>query len=309
MRATTQEFFDVLQLLVAVGADLDHMDHQGNSVLMLSSNDALSVALVWVGAKTYYFEKKFRKRALAMVAANGCCEAMDAIIARDSPDQDYIDRSLHSAALKLSYDSSEHDMTGIFRLVSVYGACVNRCGTLSRCVDRNPYVLSELIRHGADRCMMTWDWQRGKRNTAVHRVAESQDLEVFQALIYGLSPVELDVRDEVGCTPLMTLLSERLSSVGYLRQRFDWLVARGASCLPFDNKGRRVLDTLWGRRQPFRALIKGRVKEENWVKRRGFVFLRKRGISAEDGGEDDFLVLEVAFLAEFGVFKTIVGFL
>lgn len=42
------------------------------------------------------------------------------------------------------------------------------------------------------------------------------------------------MRDEFGCTPLMTLLSEKLASVEYLRQRFDWLVGRGASYLPFD---------------------------------------------------------------------------
>ena len=170
-------------------------------------------------------------------------------------------------------------------------------------------MVSVLISLGADRSARTWDWQRGLRNTAVHRAADCNDLGVLQALVYGLSPAELDVKDEFGNTPLMTLLSERLSSVGYLRQRFDWLVGRGASCLPFDNNGKRVSEKLWGRRQPFLALIEARVKEENWFKRRGFVFLRKRGISAEDGGEDDYLVLEVAFLAEFGVFKNILGFL
>ncbi|CAM9259702.1 unnamed protein product [Hapterophycus canaliculatus] len=61
-----RNFLCMLQLYAAVGGNLDHMDHQGNYLLMWTSNDALGVALVWAGASTYYFRKRFRKRALAM---------------------------------------------------------------------------------------------------------------------------------------------------------------------------------------------------------------------------------------------------
>lgn len=115
--------------------------------------------------------------------------------------------------------------------------------------------------------------------------------------------------DEFGCTPLMTLLNEGVASEEYIRQRFDWLVGRGASCLPFDDNGRRVSETLWGKKKPFRNLIAARVREENWVKRRDFILLRKRGVDADDGDEDDSLMMEVASLMEFGVCKNIVEFL
>lgn len=115
--------------------------------------------------------------------------------------------------------------------------------------------------------------------------------------------------DEFGCTPLMTLLSESVASEDYLRQRFDWLVGRSASCFPSDQSGGRVSQTLWGKRQPFRDLIAARVCEENWGKRRGFVLLRKRGVDADDEDDADSLVLGVAFLPEFGVFKNIVEFI
>lgn len=36
--------------------------------------------------------------------------------------------------------------------------------------------------------------------------------------------------------------------------------------------------------------------------------MRKRGVDADDGDEDDSLVMEVASLVEFGVFKNIVDF-
>lgn len=43
---------------------------------------------------------------------------------------------------------------------------------------------------------------------------------------------ELSVRDEFGCTPLMTLLSEGVASEEYLLPRFDWLVGvRGSHAM------------------------------------------------------------------------------
>lgn len=80
----------------------------------------------------------------------------------------------------------------------------------------------------------------------------------------------------------------------------------GASCLPFDDSGRRVSGTFWGQRQPFRGLIAARVCEKNWVKRRRYILLRKRGVDADDGDDGDRRVLEVAFLAEFGVLQNII---
>lgn len=309
--ASVADFLPILQLYEAIGGDLDHKDREGNSVLMRTPNDALGTALVSAGASTHYCYQRVCKRALAVAAAKGCTGTVDAIVARDSPHQDFVDRSFNTAVQQLSCQAHVQDVSGIQRLVHAYGADVNRSGTLANCVDRNPFVVSALISLGANRTMLVWDWPRGLRNTALHRVAECHFPQVFQALALDVSPEEWNVRDEFGCTPLMTLLSERVVSEQYLRPRFDWLMGRGASCLPFDVDGKRVSETLWGKRQPFRGLIATRVRDENWAKRRGFILLRKRGVDADDGdgGDDDRLVLGVAFLAEFGVFQNIVGFL
>ncbi|CAN0413282.1 unnamed protein product [Ectocarpus sp. 8 AP-2014] len=306
--ASADDFLRVLKLYGAIGGDLNHRDREGNSLLMRNPNDNLGMALIWAGASAYYSHNGVWKRGLSVAAAKGCLGTMRAIVARDGPDQEFVDRSLNAAALQLSNDRHEQDMSGMQALVDVYGANVNRCGTLANCVNRNPLVVSALISLGADRTRFVWDWERGLRNTALHRVAETHSSIVFQALAQNLSPEEWSVRDEFGFTPMMTLLSEETASEDYLRLRFDWLVGRGASCLPFDDGGRRVSGTFWGQRQPFRGLIAARVCEENWAKRRGFILLRKRGVDADEGDDGDRLVLEVAFLAEFGVFQNIVGF-
>lgn len=86
-------------------------------MLMWTSNDALGVALVGVGAATNHFRKQCRKRALAMAAVHNCYRTMKAIVARDYPDLEFIDRSFHSAALPLSGDRQVQDMLGLYRLV------------------------------------------------------------------------------------------------------------------------------------------------------------------------------------------------
>lgn len=60
-----------------------------------------------------------------MAAAKGCRGTIKAIVARDAPDQDFVEISLNAAALQLSNARHEQDMPGIQRLVDVYGASVN----------------------------------------------------------------------------------------------------------------------------------------------------------------------------------------
>lgn len=86
-------------------------------MLMWTSNDALGMELVRVGAATKFFIKRFRKRALAMVAVHSCYRIMEATVARDFPDQKFIDRSFRPAALPLSGDIQVLDMLGALRRV------------------------------------------------------------------------------------------------------------------------------------------------------------------------------------------------
>ncbi|CAM9639053.1 unnamed protein product [Ectocarpus sp. 8 AP-2014] len=147
--ACAGDFLTVLQLYEAIGGDLDHKDRDGNSWLMRYASDNLGMALVWAGASAFNPHKGVWKRGLSIAATRGFRGTMRAIVARDAPDQEFVDRSLNAAALQLSNDGHEQDMSGIRILVDVYGASVNRCGTLANCVHRNPFVVSALISLGA----------------------------------------------------------------------------------------------------------------------------------------------------------------
>lgn len=51
--ASIDDFVEVLLQLRAAGGNADHVDRQSISVLMLSTNDTLGVALVRVGASAF----------------------------------------------------------------------------------------------------------------------------------------------------------------------------------------------------------------------------------------------------------------
>lgn len=74
---SVQDFTDVLHMLDAAGTDLDNM-------LMLTEKDSRC----GVGM---YLRNGCRK--------NGCLQTMEGIVVRTIPGQDFVGRSLHSAAL------------------------------------------------------------------------------------------------------------------------------------------------------------------------------------------------------------------
>lgn len=59
-------------------------------------------------------------------------------------------------------------------------------------------MVSAPVQLGEDRAMRSWDWRRAKRNSPVHLVAECQFFDVFEALVFNLSPRDLDFGDEHG---------------------------------------------------------------------------------------------------------------
>lgn len=99
------------------------------------------------------------------------------------------------------------------------------------------------------------------------------------------------------------MLSKDIASESYyVGERFAWLIntVEGlASCLPFDNNGQRVSQTLSGKRRGIQKWMMARVREENWARRGVIVlFLLERSASACDE-----LVMSVVDLAELGVFQ------
>lgn len=131
---------------------------------------------------------------------------MEAIVFRYYPGQDYVDGCFHSAAVQMSYDRHAVDMSGLFKLVNEYGANVDRSGALARCVDRNAFVVSALVQLGADRAMLSWAGG-GTGLTLLFIAWLSVGSWVCLRLWFAnLSPEDLDLGDEHGCTALMTLL-------------------------------------------------------------------------------------------------------
>lgn len=325
-RATKDEFVEVLRAFIDAGADVNSKDLFGNTLLLVAENDDLGVALVEVGAAIDYEWQNLSKRGLANAAVSGCTRTIDAmVISRLGGPHEFkqkdFDTCLDRAARALAGNGFELCMSGITKLLLDYGANVNKWNTLHHCLKVNVPLVSTLIAFGADTAALVYDFERGVLNTPLHRVAEIESPEVFQALVAN-STHDFNARDESGSTPLMALMtgSSRLlyqNRDERVRTRFDWLVDRGASCLPSDHKGRRVSEMTKSKSSPFKELIAGRVRDENWEKRRGLVMVRqilyKRLCSTRSdflGGHDECtrIVKKVAGFSIEGIFRHIVTF-
>lgn len=179
--------------------------------------------------------------------------------------------------------------------------------------------MSTLIAFGADVQAMAWDFERGVKNTPLHRVANIKFHDAFEALV-GNSKHDFNARDKLGSTPLMSLMEcwSGMHSDEYLMIRFRWLLGHGASCLPVNAEGLRVSDMHRSQVSPFKDLIARRVRDENWGKHKGVVIARQvlckrlRSTSPDFlAGHDELtrLVKKVAGLHIEGIFRKIATFL
>jgi hypothetical protein len=313
--ASVDAFVDVLRAFIDAGADIDHIDSFGNTLLLLMELDNLGAALVQVGTKISYEWQDYSKRALANAAVHGCTGTIDAIVRSrvGRPDQIHqrdFDSSLDQAAKVLAYNPAMSDMSGIVKLVVDYGANPNTWSTLHYSSKRNHVIVSTLIALGANTDTLAWDFEKGLKNTPLHRVADMATTNVYEALVTPTTDV--DIKDSSGATPLMAMMKIRplLHSDEAVMAKFNWLLERGASCLPVDHKGRRVSDMARSKNSPFKEIIAVRIKEQNWLKRRGVVLLRARNrIWIRRSRRNMTLVEKVARLHVDGVFRHIVTFL
>lgn len=306
--ASVDDYVEVLRMFMDAGADVNHVDVFGDTLLMLSEVDNLGVALVCVGAKTSYEWNDYRKRALTKSAIYACTRTIDVILSSRTGQHD-LDPCLDSAARVLSYNPNLVNMRGIIKLVVDYGADPNKWGTLHECVRSNHVLVSTLISLGARTDRLAWDFSRGVKNTPFHRVANMTNFKVFDALFRP--GTDLDVRDISGATPLMSLLkfSSYVHSNEAIVTKLNWLIHRGASCLPFDNNGKRA-SQMPQNGEPFRSLIASRIREENWLKRRGMVLMRAKSRSWVRRSRRIMTLEEkVARLNIDGVFRLIVCFI
>lgn len=315
--ASVDEFVDVLRAFIDAGANIDHVDMFGNTLLLMSEVDNLGVALIGVGACISYDWENYSKRALSNAAIYACPRTIDAIVHSrvGTPDrirQEDFDSCLDRAARTMAYNPVFDDMTGITKLVVDYGANPNKWSTLHYSVRHNHMVVSALISVGAKTDTLAWDFYRGVKNTPLHRVADMMTVDVLSALINPST--DIDIKDGAGRSPLMSLMSERSMSHSdhAIMLRFGWLIDRGASCLPVDHEGERVSSMGRSRRSPFKQMIGGRIKDENWMKRREVVLMREvfgPGTRRRKSRRNLSFLHKVADLGSDDVFRHILTFL
>lgn len=279
--ASTKEFVAVLQAFIDAGADINHVDSFGNTLLLMCENDELGAALVQVGADISYDFQDWSKRGLANAAVFGCTRTIDAMVLsrKGRPDeiqQRDFDSCFDRAAKTMTFNPDMKDMTGIIKLAVDYGANPNTWSTLHYCARSNPVLVRTLVSLGARADTLAWDFSRGVKNTPLHRITGMDTIDVFEALVQPNT--DFNVRDGSGATPLMALMKNLslLHSDDVIRTRMNWLVNRGASFLNVDNLGKRVTSMIRSKHPPFKDFIASRIRDENWRKRRWIVFLRHR---------------------------------
>lgn len=316
VEASVDDFVDVLHAFVRVGADINHIDSFGDTLLLVSQNDNLGAALVRVGANISYELPEYSKRGLANAAMYGCTRTIDEMVRSrlHRPDrirQSQLDSCLDQAAKILAYNPAMCDMTGIVKLVVDYGANPNTWNTLHYSVKRNHVLVRTLISLGTRCHTRAWDFTRGVKNTPLHRIVDMVSFDVFEALVQP--DTDFNARDSSGATPLMAMMKTLLHPDKVMLDKMSWLIERGASCLPVDKKGKRVSALIRSKDSPFKEFIAARIREENWMKRRGIVLMRHwlvYGIRKKRGRHGTpTLVEKVASFPIEGVFRHVVTFL
>lgn len=314
--ASVDEFIDVLRAFIDVGADINHVDSFGDTLLLMSQNDNLGTALVQLGAHITYDLQEYSKRGLANAAIYGCNRTIDAMVLSrlhrpDRIHQRDFDSCLDRAAKVLAYNPAMDDMSGIIKLVVDYGANPNTWNTLHYSTTRNRVLVQTLISLGARPHTLAWDFSRGVKNTPLHRIADMASFDIFEALIRP--DTDFNVRDGSGATPLMAMMKTLLHSDEAMLERIHWLIERGASCLTVDKRGRRVSEMIRSTYAPFKELIAARIRDENWMKRRDIVLIRHRfvcGVRKKRGRYGTrTLVEKVASFRIEGVFRHIVSYM
>lgn len=204
------------------------------------------------------------------------------------------------------------------------GAQINAHRILDDVAESNCHLVLTLIGLGAH-VNGGWDYRgqiyRGQMlRSPLHGIFHMSH-EVFDILIdHG---ADVDWKAWHGFTAMMELMSGDVGLgspywEGHHEERLGWLIEAGASCLIRDNLGRRVADTVLGRRSPFKEVIARAVADENWGRRKGLVFLRyvlcpgegqalHKALRAQTSlGEGDQLVLGAATLGIVGLFRNVV---
>lgn len=315
--ASVEDFVDVLRMFIDFGADINHVDIFGNTILLLSEVDNLGAALVYVGAWITYEWEDCSKRGLANAAIYGCTRTIDAMVVSrvgrpNQIQQKDFDSCLDRAARAMSYNLVFEDMSGIVKLIVDYGANPNKWSTLHYSVRYNHVLVSTLISLGAKTDTLAWDFYRGVKNTPLHRITDIMTYNVFEVLVN--SATDFNIKDRAGQSPLMALMRARshLHTDYAILERFNWLMQHGASCLPTNKKGERVSSMIRSRNSPFKEMIAAKIRDENWLKRRQVVLMREvlgTRSRLRKSRRNLSLMYKVADLSIDGVFRHIVTYL
>lgn len=304
-----QHYRDVIQLLLENGADLNRMDGSGRTALLRSPSDAFSVAMLESGASISVAKSPdnfLTSSVLVSSARKGHVRAiaymLDEMGVRVS---ELLGRG--NALHHLLYDplTQDTDITeGLAALAKHSSARVDSRDFLGRTPLYLVYEIGEyaetLLRHGADPTLKIprgWWFHRevfeSLLDTNECRLESLMDGRSWELALHGVQyrslgvirallerGADIDAVDSDGNTAMMRLMQKRSATLHDL-EVFRLLLLFGASCTATNLLGQTALDMPLAKHPLVHEGVVGRVKDQNWARRRVvFLVLAKGSASA-----------------------------
>lgn len=342
---TDVDYAAVLQLFLQHGADLDHIDTSGNTALLRSGSDALSLSLVKAGASICSTRPdNFHTSAVIVSAAKkGHVHTVKYIVESMGVSVDaYLGRgtALHHVLYSHVLLEGGGIVEGLASLVNYAGEVDARDfmgKTPLYLVYESVKCAGVLLDSGADPNLKIprgfW-FHRHVFDAVVHEKhgAEFEDGPMLQGrswerVIHGVhyrSPkviqlllergAGVDSVDSDGNTPLLRLLSHG-ALTRHALDVFNVLFSFGASCTLRNNEGKAVTDMPLQTHPLLAGRIDERARSEHWSRRRGmFLVLAKySSVSNDSEWEAECGIVKVlasrGYIASEGFVRNIVEFI
>lgn len=340
-----QHYRDVLQLLLAYGADLNRTDAYGRTALYRSPSDAFSVAMLESGASMSVANSPDNfstKSVLVSSARKGHMRAiaymLDEVGVRVS---ELLGRGNVLHHLLYNPLVQDTDVTeGLAALAKHSSARVDSRDFLGRTPLYLAYEIEEhaetLLEHGADPALKIprgWWFHReifeSSLDTNERRLESLMEGRSWELALHGVQyrslgvtrallerGADIDAVDSDGNTAMMRVM-QKCSVTLHDLEVFQLLLSFGASCTATNLLGQTALDMPLAKHPLVHEGVVGRVKDQNWAKRRVvFLVLARCSASApcDEKGLDSGcgalkMMATTGFGSSSGLVRTIVGYI
>ena len=301
------DYPQVVQLLVQHGADLDHVDDTGNTALLRSESDALSLALIQAGASISELRPSNFETSSAIVAAakKGHINTIKHLVENMGVSVDTyhgrgttIHHVLYSSSLVLEECGAAEGLTSIVRytadvdqrdfmgrtpLFLVYESV--RCAEIllnggadpNRKIPRGFWFHREIFdEYVAGECgegFIDAAMQNGKSWESLIHSVHTRSPEVTRLMLERGAYV--DSVDSDGNSALLRLLSYGSVS-GHTFEVLNILLEYGASCTLRNKDGKAAADMPLYQHESVRWLIDQKAMEQKWLRKREFFLVIAR---------------------------------